>query len=62
MCECERTTGIGAGGLRRGDRHQEAGVRVEVEAQEVQEAEVGEVEAQGSVASPRARLHIHQVG
>ena len=57
MYECGRTMVIGAGGLRRGDHLQEAGVRVEVEAQEVQGAEV---EAQGNAASPR--VHIHQVG
>ena len=62
MCECEKTMEIGAGGLPLGDRLREAGVPAEVEAQEVQGAGVGEVEAQGSEVSPRARLHIHQVG
>ena len=54
--------GIGAGVLRHGDHLREAEVRAEVGAPEVQGAEAGEVEAQGSAASPRARLHIHQVG
>ena len=61
MSECEKTMETGAGGLRLGDHLREAGVRAGVEAQEVQGAEVGEVEAQGSEASPRAHLHIHQV-
>ena len=62
MCECERITGIGVGGLRHGDRLPEAEVLAEVGAQEAQGAEVVEVEAQGSEASPRDRHQIHQVG
>ena len=62
MCECGRTTGIGAGVPRRGDHLREVEVRAEVGAPEVQGAEAGEVEAQGSAVSRRARLHIHQVG
>jgi len=54
--------GIGAGVLRHGDHLREVEVPAEVGAPEVQGAEVGEVEAQGSAASPRARLHIHQLG
>jgi len=62
MCECERITGIGVGGLRHGDRLPEAEVLAEVGAQEAQGAEVVEVEAQGSAASPRIRHHIHRLG
>ena len=62
MCECERITGIGVGGLHRGDRLPEAEVPAEVGAQEAQGAEVVEVEAQGGVASPRIRHQIHRVG
>ena len=62
MCECERITGIGVGGLHRGDLLPEAEVPAEVGAQEAQGAEVVEVEAQGGVASPRIRHQIHRVG
>lgn len=62
MCECERITGIGVGGLHRGDHLPEAEVPAEVGAQEAQGAEVVEVEAQGGVASPRIRHQIHRLG
>jgi len=52
---------IGVGGLRRVDPLPEAEVQAEVEAQEAQGAEVGEVEAQGSAVSPRAHHRNHQL-
>lgn len=61
MCECERIMEIGAGGLHRVEPLPEAEVQAEVGAQEAQEAEVGEVEAQGGAVSPRAHHRYHQL-